>query len=75
MTPRSIEFCTYGFVAAATVLWLGLVPPDLLGQALRVVLAWSLFSTLLVGSAGAWVALRRSLAQQRAAAPHRHHSL
>lgn len=64
MTPRMIETVLGMAVVFATVLWLGLLPGELLGRILWLALVWSLISTLLVATAAAWVALRRSLSRR-----------
>jgi hypothetical protein len=53
------------FTVVATLLWLDLVPTAMLREALMVLLAWAAFSTLLVASAGAWVAFARARADAR----------
>ena len=64
MTPRMIETVLGVAVLFATVLWLGLLPGEWLGRILWLALVWSLVSTLLVATAAAWVALRRSLSRR-----------
>lgn len=71
MSPRTIEAAILVAVLVATAIWLDLVPADLLAQALRILLAWSVFSILLVGSAGAWVALRRGAMRRSGSVAHR----
>ena len=49
-----------GLAVFATLIWLDLLPIEFLRDALMVLLGWAVFSTLLVASAGAWVAFARS---------------
>jgi len=60
MPSRMIEHCILAFATIAMAFWLDVVPGHVLGQAAKLLLAWAVFSTLLVASAGAWVALGRS---------------
>ena len=54
-----------GFTALATLIWLDLLPTAMLQEAVMVLLAWAAFSTLLVASAGAWVAFARARVRPR----------
>ena len=49
-----------GVLSMIVLLWLGLVPTDTLLWTIGYLLAWSVLSTLLVASAGAWVAINRA---------------
>ena len=60
MRPRALQHWILGFVVVATILWLDLVPAELLWRAALFTLAWAGASTLLVASAGACIALARS---------------
>ncbi|HYZ31232.1 MAG TPA: hypothetical protein VE684_02985 [Crenalkalicoccus sp.] len=60
MRSGALESLALGFVLLVTVFWMDLLPVELLGRALWLFLLWAAGSTLLVASAGAWVALRRS---------------
>ena len=62
MRPKAIEHVILVAAILVSLLCLDLLPPgEMLGQVARGLLAWAVFSTLLVASAGAWIALRRSL--------------
>ena len=65
MRSQALEHCILGFAALATLLWLDLLPTGLLQDAVTVLLCWAAFSTLLVASAGAWVAFARARADAR----------
>lgn len=52
-----------GFTTLVTLIWLDLLPTAMLQEAAMVLLAWAVFSTLLVASAGAWVAFARARAR------------
>lgn len=52
-----------GFTALAILIWLDLLPSATLQEAAMVLLAWAVFSTLLVASAGAWIAFARTRAR------------
>ena len=56
MPSRPIEHCILGFVVLTTLVWLELLTADILRDAVVLFLVWAGFSTLLVASAGAWVA-------------------
>jgi len=58
-------------MAALAVAWAGhdLLPEGVVAEALRLLLAWALGSTLLVGAAAAWVA--RARARRRGGMPRR----
>lgn len=60
MRSQVLGHCVLGFTVFATLLWLDLLPTEFLRDALTVLLCWAAFSTLLVASAGAWVAYGRS---------------
>ena len=65
MRYQALEHCGLGFTVLATLIWLDLVPTALLQEVAMVLLAWAAFSTLLVASAGAWVAYSRARADAR----------
>jgi uncharacterized membrane protein YedE/YeeE len=54
------EHVVIGGVVLSAVVWLDLLSLSWLGQVMRVLLAWSLLSTAMVATGGAWVALGRS---------------
>ena len=54
-----------GFAAFATLVWFDILPTAMLEEVAMVLLAWAAFSTLLVASAGAWVAFARARAEAR----------
>ena len=58
-------------MALVTLIWLDLLPTAMLQEAAMVLLAWAVFSTVLVASAGAWVAFARARAGARSG--HRQH--
>lgn len=62
-----------GFTALVTLIWLDLLPTAMLQEAAMVLLAWAVFSTLLVASAGAWVAFARARARASTRSGHRQH--
>ncbi len=63
MRSQAVEHCVLGFTIFATLIWLDLLPAALLRDVAMVLLAWAAFSTLLVASAGAWVAYARARAR------------
>lgn len=65
MRSQALEHCVLGFTAVATLLWLDLLPAAMLGEAAMLLLCWAAFSTVLVASAGAWVAFARARANAR----------
>ena len=75
MRYQALEHCVLGFIVFAILIWLDLLPTALLQEVAVVLLAWAVFSTLLVASAGAWVAYARARAEARVDArsrPDRH---
>lgn len=66
MRQHILEALGVGAVALVTLVWLEVLPMAWLAQLAVALLAWALLSTLLVGSAAAWVALSRSRARARA---------
>ncbi|CAA9261066.1 MAG: hypothetical protein AVDCRST_MAG08-2679 [uncultured Acetobacteraceae bacterium] len=65
MRSQALEHCVLAFTVIATLFWLDLVPTAVLQEAVVVLLGWAAFSTLLVASAGAWVAFARARAEAR----------
>jgi putative effector of murein hydrolase LrgA (UPF0299 family) len=65
MRSQALEHCVLGFTVLTTLLWLDLVPTAMIQEAAMVLLGWAAFSTLLVASAGAWVAFARARADAR----------
>ncbi len=65
MRSHALEHCVLGFTVLATLIWLDLLPTEMLEKAVMVLLGWAAFSTLLVASAGAWVAFARARADAR----------
>lgn len=65
MRSQALEHCILGFAVLATLIWLDLVPTEMLQEAVMALLGWAAFSTLLVASAGAWVAFARARADAR----------
>jgi hypothetical protein len=63
MRLRTVEHCVLGFVALGALIWLDLLPTGILGRVAIGLLGWAAFSTLLVASAGAWVAFARARAR------------
>ena len=63
MRPQALEHCILGLAVFATLAWLDLLPTAMLRDVAMVLLAWAAFSTLLVASAGAWVAFARARAR------------
>jgi hypothetical protein len=63
MRSQALEHCVLGFIALVTLVWLDLLPTAMLQEVATVLLAWAVFSTLLVASAGAWVAFARARAR------------
>lgn len=57
----------------ATLIWLDFVPTAMLQEVVMVLLGWAAFSTLLVASAGAWVAYARARAKAAARSGHHQH--
>ncbi len=66
MRSQALEHCVLGFAVLATLIWLDLLPTAVLQEVAMFLLAWAAFSTLLVASAGAWVAYARARANARA---------
>lgn len=60
MRVQAVQQWVLGAVVVATVLWLDLIPADLLRRIALFTLVWAAASTVLVGSFGAWVALVRA---------------
>ncbi|GAA0605949.1 hypothetical protein GCM10009416_49150 [Craurococcus roseus] len=73
MRSQALEHCVLGLTALVTLIWLDLLPTAMLQEAAMVLLAWAVFSTLLVASAGAWVAFARARARAGARSGHRQH--
>jgi hypothetical protein len=65
MRFQALEHCILGMTVVATLFWLDLLPTAMLQEAVMVLLGWAAFSTLLVASAGAWVAFARARAAAR----------
>lgn len=53
------EIGIHASVMLAALFWLDLLPVESLAAVAKALLAWGAFSTLLLASAGAWVAVRR----------------
>ncbi|MBK1662430.1 hypothetical protein [Paracraurococcus ruber] len=60
MRVQAVQHWVLGGVVLATVLWLDLLSGEILRRIALFTLAWAAASTLLVGGAGAWIALVRS---------------
>ena len=60
MRQQAVQHWVLGLVVVATILWLDLVPAEVLRRAALLTLAWAVASTLLVASAGACIALART---------------
>lgn len=58
MRQSRLEMLVFALVVVASLAWLG---GAWLGQALLLLLAWSVLSVAIVGLMGAWVALARKL--------------
>jgi hypothetical protein len=66
MPSPSVRILLLASLAVAMLLWLDLLPAEVLGQAARLALGWSILSTVIVAGAGAWVAFRRAAAERAA---------
>ncbi len=71
MRSQALEHCILSLAVFATLIWLDLFPTTMLQEVAVVLLGWAAFSTLLVASAGAWVAFARARADARSR-PNRH---
>ena len=71
MRSQALEHCVMGFAVLAMLLWLDLVPTAALGKAVMALLVWAAFSTVLVASAGAWIAFARGRGGSRAGSSQR----
>jgi hypothetical protein len=71
MRSQALQHCVLGFVVVAALFWFNVLSVSLLRDAAMVLLGWAAFSTLLVASAGAWIAFTRARAEARAR-PSRH---
>ena len=60
-----------GLAMLTSILWLELVASDTVLRVAEFLLAWTLFSSLVVGGAGAWVAYGRSRREDPGAMPQR----
>lgn len=60
MRSQALEHCVFGSVVLAILLWLDLLPTATLREVMVVLLGWAIFSTVLVATAGAWVAFARA---------------
>lgn len=69
MRSQALEHCILGLTALVTLIWFDLLPTAMLQEAAMVLLAWAVFSTLLVASAGAWIAFARTRARAGARSP------
>lgn len=65
MRSQAVQHGILALVVLATVLWLDLVSVEMLRRAVIFVLVWIGASTLLVGSAGACIALARARPPRR----------
>ncbi len=73
MRSQALEHCILSLAVFATLIWLDLFPTTMLQEVAVVLLGWAAFSTLLVASAGAWVAFARARARADARSrPNRH---
>jgi xanthine/uracil permease len=70
MRSQALEHCILGLVVLVTLIWLDLLRPEFLEQAAVLFLAWAGVSTLLVASAGAWVAFARTRHAKRLSLRH-----
>jgi hypothetical protein len=71
MRSQAFEHGVLGSVVVVTLLWLDLLPAEVLGHAVMLLLAWAAISTLLVATAGAWIAIARTRhARQRLSPRH-----
>ena len=59
MNTQTFEIGIQASVMPAALFWLDMLPVESLAAVAKALLAWGAFSTLLVASAGAWVAVRR----------------
>ena len=71
MRSQALEHCVLGAAVLAVLIWLDVLPTAMLRDAILFLLGWAAFSTLLVASAGAWVAFARARADARSR-PHQH---
>ncbi len=61
MSRNRVEAGMLGFVLLSVLVWADAVPSaGFLYQAFMLLLAWSVLSTMLVGSLAAWIAYQRS---------------
>jgi len=65
MRQQAMQHWVLGLVVASTLLWLDLVPGDVLRRVALFSLAWAGASTLVVASAGACIALARTRQHRR----------
>ena len=65
MRSQAVHPWVMGFVVITTVLWLDLVPAEMLRRAAMFTLAWAAASTLVVASVGACIALARARQERR----------
>jgi hypothetical protein len=56
MQAQMLGHGVLGLAMLTTLLWMGLLPADLVLRAAELLLVWGVLSTLLVACAGAWVA-------------------
>lgn len=73
MRSQALEHCVLGFTVLATLIWLDLIPTSMLQEAAVVLLAWGVISTVLVATAGAWIALGRARSRSTNRAGHQQH--
>jgi hypothetical protein len=64
MNTQTFEIGIQASVMLAALFWLDMLPVESLAAVAKALLAWGAFSTLLVASAGAWVAVRRGAARR-----------
>ncbi len=60
MLAQMLGHLVLGSVMLISLLWLGLLPADVVLRAAVLLLAWGGLSTLLVACAGVWVAFARA---------------
>lgn len=65
MRSQALEHGVIGSVVLAILLWLDLLPTAMLSEVVVVLLGWAIFSTVLVATAGAWIAFARARGRSR----------
>ena len=72
MRNQALEHCILGAAVLCALVWFDVISTAVLRDVVVVLLAWAAVSTVLVASAGAWVAYARARADTQSHPP-RHH--